>query len=62
MDRLRRSARFRQPDAGQTYEQLAPMPEVRLRLHLLAEDDHNIDCRIDGIGSMKLKSEFMKKA
>lgn len=23
--------------------------------------DHNIDCRIDGIGAMKLKSEFVKK-
>ena len=28
----------------------------------LAEGDHNIDCRIDGIGAMKLKSEFVKKA
>ncbi len=27
----------------------------------LAEGDHNIDCRIDGIGAMKLKSEFVKK-
>lgn len=24
--------------------------------------DHNIDCRIDGIGAMQLKSEFVKKA
>lgn len=24
--------------------------------------DHNIDCKIDGIGAMKLKSEFVKKA
>jgi protein PhnA len=23
--------------------------------------DHDIDCRIDGIGAMKLKSEFVKK-
>ncbi|EPH2786689.1 PhnA domain-containing protein, partial [Acinetobacter baumannii] len=23
---------------------------------------HNIDCKIDGIGQMKLKSEFVKKA
>ncbi len=23
---------------------------------------HNIDCRIDGIGSMQLKSEFVRKA
>jgi protein PhnA len=28
----------------------------------LAEGDHNIDCKIDGIGAMKLKSEFVKKA
>jgi protein PhnA len=28
----------------------------------LVEGDHNIDCRIDGIGAMKLKSEFVKKA
>ena len=27
----------------------------------LAEGDHNIDCRIDGYGSMGLKSEFVKK-
>jgi len=28
----------------------------------LVEGDHNIDCRIDGFGSMALKSEFVKKA
>lgn len=27
----------------------------------LVEGDHNIDCKIDGIGPMKLKSEFVKK-
>jgi protein PhnA len=27
----------------------------------LVEGDHNIDCRIDGIGAMKLKSEFVRK-
>ena len=27
----------------------------------LVEGDHNIDCRIEGIGEMKLKSEFVKK-
>ncbi|MGD8526161.1 MAG: zinc ribbon domain-containing protein YjdM, partial [Thioalkalispiraceae bacterium] len=27
----------------------------------LCEGDHNIDCKIDGIGAMKLKSEFVKK-
>jgi protein PhnA len=28
----------------------------------LTEGDHDIDCKIDGIGSMGLKSEFVKKA
>ncbi len=28
----------------------------------LVEGDHNIDCKIDGLGAMKLKSEFVKKA
>lgn len=28
----------------------------------LIEGDHNIDCKIDGFGAMKLKSEFVKKA
>lgn len=28
----------------------------------LIEGDHNIDCKIDGIGPMKLKSEFVRKA
>ncbi|MBE0510570.1 MAG: alkylphosphonate utilization protein [Chromatiales bacterium] len=28
----------------------------------LVDGDHDIDCRIDGIGAMQLKSEFVKKA
>ena len=28
----------------------------------LTEGDHNIDCKIDGFGSMGLKSEFVRKA
>lgn len=28
----------------------------------LVDRDHNIDCRIDGFGSMALKSEFVRKA
>lgn len=28
----------------------------------LVDGDHNIDCKIDGIGAMQLKSEFVKKA
>jgi protein PhnA len=28
----------------------------------LVEGDHDIDCKIDGVGAMSLKSEFVKKA
>jgi protein PhnA len=28
----------------------------------LVEGDHDIDCKIDGIGAMQLKSAFVKKA
>ena len=28
----------------------------------LIEGDHDIDCKIDGFGSMQLKTEFVKKA
>ncbi|WP_131776451.1 zinc ribbon domain-containing protein YjdM [Legionella impletisoli] len=28
----------------------------------LVEGDHDIECKIDGIGAMKLKSEFVKKS
>jgi protein PhnA len=28
----------------------------------LVDSDHNIDCKIDGFGSMSIKSEFVKKA
>ncbi len=27
----------------------------------LIDEDHDIDCKIDGFGAMKLKSEFVKK-
>ncbi|CVN92867.1 zinc ribbon domain-containing protein YjdM [Streptococcus pneumoniae] len=27
----------------------------------IVEGDHNIDCKIDGFGAMKLKSEFVRK-
>lgn len=33
-----------------------------IRLVLDAVDGHNISCKIDGIGAMNLKSEFVKKA
>ena len=28
----------------------------------IVSGDHDIDCKIDGIGAMQLKSEFVKKA
>ena len=28
----------------------------------LVDGDHDIDCKIDGFGAMKLKSEFVKKS
>lgn len=34
---------------------------TRVKNIRLVDGDHNIDCRIDGIGEMKLKSEFVKK-
>ena len=33
-----------------------------IRLLTDRSDGHDIDCKIDGIGPMKLKSEFVKKA
>lgn len=35
---------------------------TRVKNIRLVEGDHNLDCKIDGIGGMKLKSEFVKKA
>lgn len=35
---------------------------TRVKNIRLVEGDHNIDCKIDGFGAMKLKSEFVKKA
>jgi len=34
---------------------------TRVKNIRLVDGDHNIDCKIDGIGSMSLKSEFVKK-
>jgi protein PhnA len=28
----------------------------------LVDGDHDIDCKIDGIGAMQLRTEFVKKA
>ena len=35
---------------------------TKVKILRLIEGDHNIDCKIDGIGAMQLKSEFVKKA
>ena len=35
---------------------------TRIRIIRLVDGDHDIDCKIDGIGAMGLKSEFVKKA
>jgi len=34
---------------------------TRVKNIRLVEGDHDIDCKIDGFGPMKLKSEFVKK-
>ena len=35
---------------------------TRVKNIRLVAGDHDIDCKIEGIGAMKLKSEFVKKA
>ncbi len=35
---------------------------TRVKSIRLVEGEHDIDCKIDGIGAMQLKSEFVKKA
>lgn len=42
--------------ASSTLKQGTKVKNIRL-----VEGAHNIDCRIDGFGAMKLKSEFVKK-
>ncbi|HHT96770.1 MAG TPA: alkylphosphonate utilization protein [Clostridiales bacterium] len=34
---------------------------IKVKNIKLVNGDHDIDCKIDGIGEMKLKSEFVKK-
>jgi protein PhnA len=43
----------------------APLPikaGTKVKNIRLSTGDHNINCKIDGFGSMSLKSEFVKKA
>lgn len=35
---------------------------TKVRNIRLVDGDHDIDCKIDGIGAMQLKSEFVRKA
>jgi len=35
---------------------------TKVRNIRIVDGDHDIDCKIDGIGAMSLKSEFVKKA
>jgi len=35
---------------------------TKVRIIRLVDEDHDIDCRIEGIGAMMLKSEYVKKA
>jgi protein PhnA len=35
---------------------------TKVKIQRLVEGDHDIDCKITGIGPMKLKSTFVKKA
>jgi len=35
---------------------------TKVRNIRLVDGDHDIDCKIDGVGAMKLKSEFVKKS
>lgn len=40
----------------------APLKQgTKVKNITLVDGDHNIDCRIEGFGAMKLKSEFVKK-
>ena len=42
--------------SSQVVKQGAKVKNIRL-----VDEDHDIDCKIDGFGGMKLKSEFVKK-
>ena len=35
---------------------------TKVKINRLVGGDHNIDCKVTGIGAMMLKSEFVKKA
>lgn len=35
---------------------------TKVKIQRIVDGDHNIDCRVDKMGEMMLKSEFVKKA
>jgi protein PhnA len=35
---------------------------TKVKINRLVDGDHNIDCKVTGIGAMMLKPEFVKKA
>lgn len=35
---------------------------TKVKIMRLVDGDHDIDCKIEGLGAMQLKSEFVKKA
>lgn len=35
---------------------------TKIRINRIVDGDHNIDCRVDKVGVMMLKSEFVKKS
>ncbi|MFA7552618.1 MAG: zinc ribbon domain-containing protein YjdM [Spongiibacteraceae bacterium] len=35
---------------------------TKIQINRIVDGDHNIDCRVDKVGEMMLKSEFVKKA
>ena len=35
---------------------------ARVKINRIVDGDHNIDCRVDKVGEMMLKSAFVKKA
>ena len=48
--------------AGNEAEQANLKVAIGREQQPLVEGDHNIDCRIEGFGGMRLKSEFVKKS
>ena len=35
---------------------------TKVKINRLVDGDHNVDCKVTGIGTMMLKSEFVKKS